>query len=154
MDKEILKMRFNHLGQIGFRLSVFGLIVGLALIFGSVFSLFIIAVVAIVGPAAVLERVALHGRARLGSLEVEPGNRCALDGVVLDGEFATLEPDGVEVALTVRNRRVGAPERAVGHLQRRRVHVDEAVGGVVVLDVSDVRHIVLVVELVGAGRAA
>lgn len=60
-----------------------------------------VAVVAIVGSSAVLKRVALHGCARLGPLEVEAGKRRILDGVVLDGEQAALEPDGIEVATAV-----------------------------------------------------
>lgn len=49
MNQEILKMRLNHLGQIGFRLSLFGLIVGLIIFLGSFISMFIVAFVAIFG---------------------------------------------------------------------------------------------------------
>ena len=49
MNNDILKMRVNHLGQIGFRLSLFGLIVCVTLLLGSFFSLFIVAFVAIIG---------------------------------------------------------------------------------------------------------
>ena len=49
MNQEILKMRLNHLGQIGFRLSLFGLIVGLIILLGSFISMFIVAFVAIFG---------------------------------------------------------------------------------------------------------
>ena len=49
MDSEILKMRCNHLGQIGFRVALFGFIVALSLILSSIFSMIIVAFVAIFG---------------------------------------------------------------------------------------------------------
>lgn len=49
MNSEILKMRLNHLSEIGFRLSFFGLIGAIIILLSSFFSMFIVAIVAIVG---------------------------------------------------------------------------------------------------------
>ena len=42
-------MRFDHLAQIGFRLSLFAFIVGISIILGSFLSFFIVAIIAIFG---------------------------------------------------------------------------------------------------------
>ena len=49
MDNEIVKMRLDHLGQIGFRLSLFAFIVSIAILLSSLISMFIFAFVAIFG---------------------------------------------------------------------------------------------------------
>lgn len=49
MNKEILELRFSHLGEIGFRLAIFSLVFAIVLLLSSFLSFFIFAVVAIIG---------------------------------------------------------------------------------------------------------
>ena len=49
MNNEIRSLRLAHLGEIGFRLSLCGLIVAIAILSSSIISFFIIAIVALVG---------------------------------------------------------------------------------------------------------
>lgn len=49
MENEIVKMRLTHLGEIGFRLALFGLITAAVITVGSIFSMLIFALVALIG---------------------------------------------------------------------------------------------------------
>ena len=49
MNNEIIKMRLNHLGEIGFRLALFGFITGAVILLSSFISFFIVAIIGILG---------------------------------------------------------------------------------------------------------